>query len=172
MFAPFYKLLSKRLRDKMPELKQIALFMNQYNLTEEELPLFPPCCFIEFGEIPWRDTGLHIQEGDAEISFHLVMDFVLPTDNFDLEGFNALEYDTKVLDLMQKLHLALQGWDLKDQQGRIYTGAFTRSGTRPEPDAGGLSVWVVTYRCNVVDNSAYWERNKTEFIIPKVAVRK
>lgn len=172
MLATFYKLISKRLRDKLPELKQIALFTNQYNMTDEELPIFPPACFIEFGEIPWLDTGLHTQEGNADISFHLVMDFVLPTDGFDLAGFNAQEYDLKVLDLMQKLHLGLQGWQMRDQAGLAHASPFTRTSIRPEPDAGGLAVWIVTYRCSLIDNSANTERNKTEFVIPKLTVRK
>lgn len=171
MFATFYKLLSARLREKVPELRQIALYNGQYLNPEEELPVFPPACFIEFGEIPWQDTGLHTQQAEAEIYFHLAADFILPTDGFDMEHFNAQEFDVRVLDLLQKMHLALHGFQIKNAEG-FHSSEFTRSRTRPEPLPGGLSVWVVAYRCNLIDNTANRDRHQDEYIIPSLYVKK
>ncbi len=170
MLKEYYKLLVRQLHTKLPELRQIALFNNQYNQTELELPIFCPAVFIQFAAVPWKTTGLHTQESTATITFHLVMDYLMST-HHDAPLENQLQFDEQVLDMVQKLDECLQGWQAKDgEEGPVVSTELTRTDTDQDTGSDGLHVWQLTYTCELIDNTLNRDRDLIPVIIDSLNV--
>lgn len=172
MLKNYYKLLVQHLHTNMGELKQIALFNNQYNQTELELPVFCPAVFIEFADVPWKTTGLHTQEGTATLTFHLAMDYLMTT-HHDAPLQNQLQFDSQVLDTVQKLDEVLQGWHAKqviDGEPAILSTELVRTSTEQDTGADGLHIWRMSYSCELIDNTLNRDRNLEPFIIDSLNV--
>lgn len=154
----------------MPELKQIELWNDQYNRTDEDLPLMLPACFIDFGGIEWVTEGLHNQEGNCDIRFHLAMGFMLPNSNFGTGAWSANEYDAQVLDTMEKLHKALHGFQMKTENG-VKSTELTRVRTEQDTQSNAVHVWILTYRTRIFDSSTDRDKHRAEYTIPNLSVR-
>lgn len=169
MFHYYLHILSKRIRLEMPEIKQIELFNGQYINPADEIPLSLPAVFIEFGSVPWEDIGLHEQQGNLNISFHVLCEHLLHQRDYDLEEFNAQEYKSHVLDVVAKLHNTLQGWQMTLDE-KTYSTELTRINTQPSTDADGLHLWIVQYQCKAIDDTTNRDKDLTPFQIDSFTI--
>lgn len=165
MIATYYQLLIDRIKNKVPEIATVELFTNQYNHTNEERPIITPAVYIEFGNISWHDTGINTQEGLLTVNVHFVVPHLLSTDSID---FN--EYNIQVLELFQKLHLALQGYQIIDNNQYAHSTKLTRTSTQYDTNSDELQIWVNTYQCIIIDNSTNVDNNHQLFNIQNVTI--
>lgn len=168
MIKPYYKALRGHLTDTLPELQTIALYNGQYDFSELELPLLCPAVYIEFSSLPWITGGLHTQESDAEIRLHLVMDYLLQS-RADEAPWATEQYDLQVLDRVEALDKAMQGWQAVVDE-HTYSTELLRTTTEVDTAADGLQVWVMSYRCRLIDGELNRDRNLTEYLLPGVRV--
>lgn len=171
MLITFYKNLVAHLNNELPELRQIALFNNQYNQPELDLPVVCPAVFIEFADVPWKTTGLHTQESQATITFHLVMDYLMTT-HHDAPLANQNQFDVQVLKMVQKLDECLQGWHTIGQGKPVISTELVRVATQQDTAADGLHVWLMSYTCEFLDNTLNRDADLVPYQIPNLAVQK
>lgn len=165
MIATYYQLLVERIKNNVPEIATVELYTNQYNHTEEERPIITPAVYIEFGNISWHDTGINTQEGILTVNIHFVIPHLLPSDSID---FN--EYNIQVLELLQKLHLALQGYQMIDNNRYAHSTKLTRISTQHDTNSDGLQIWINTYQCTIIDNSSNADANHQPFNIQNLTI--
>lgn len=165
MLAIYYNLLQERIKNTVPEIEIVELYINQYNNTDKERPIITPAVYIEFSTINWHDTGINTQEGLLTINIHFVVSHLLPNNAID---FN--EYNIKVLELFQKLHLALQGYQMIDNNKYAFSTKLTRISTQYDTNSDGLQIWINTYQCTIIDNSSNADANHQSFNIQNLTI--
>lgn len=165
MLATYYQLINNRINEQVPEIATVELFSNQYNHTDEERPIITPAVYIEFGKITWHDTGLHTQEGILSLNIHLVVSHLLSVDTIDFAS-----YDIYVLELLQKLHLSLQGLQLIDTNQYAHSTPLTRVNTSYDISSDGLQIWINTYQCTIIDNSTNTDRNLQAYNLQNLTI--
>lgn len=170
MIALYYRLLVERLKNKVPALRQIELFNNQYNNTNEELPFALPACLIEFESINWRDTGNLTQEAEATITFHIIQTFMQHNRDFDSNYYNTIAYETQLLQTLQDVHLALHGWKMKDTNNYTYSTELVRRNWTPSSNNDALHIWLLTYTCTLIDNTTNRDNTSLPFTIPALNI--
>lgn len=165
MLATYYQLLIDRIKNNVPEITIVELFTNQYNHTEEERPIITPAVYIEFSNITWRDTGINTQEGLLTINIHFVVPHLLPANSDDLNIYNI-----QVLELLQKIHTSLQGFQMIDNNKYAHSTKLTRISTQYDANSDGLQIWINTYQCTIIDNSSNANNNSQLFNIQNVII--
>lgn len=169
MLKEFYSALRLHLATAMPELNTIALYNGQYDYSDMELPIVCPAVYIEFAALPWLTGGLHTQESEAEIKLHLVMDYMLQS-RYDEPPYHTASYDLEILDRIEALAKTMQGWQAVTN-GIAYSTELMRATTETELN-DGLHVWIMTYRCRLIDNSLNRDRDMIDYVLPGVGVSK
>jgi hypothetical protein len=149
MELEIYNAIKARIRDKVPEIKNVRLFNNQFKKLEEkkanENPFLFPSLLLEF-EFPSGilDLNLGIQQMDVRLITHL--------------GFESYkDEDENILALKQKVFKYLQHYNTAD-------GGFTpliRAGQQMDFDHDNLQVFKTEWLTNVKDFTAD-KRNITE----------
>lgn len=165
MLATYYQLLIDRIKNNVPEIATVELFANQYNNTDEERAIITPAVYIEFSNISWRDTGINTQEGLLTINIHFVVPHLLPANSEDLD-----KYNTQVLELLQKIHTSLQGFQMIDQNKYAHSTKLTRVSTQYDTNSDGLQIWINSYQCTIIDNSTNADNNNQLFNIQNVTI--
>lgn len=168
MIKIYYKALRSHLTEQLPEVQTIALYNGQYDLSEMELPLVCPAVYIEFSSLPWITGGLHTQEADAELRLHLVLDYLLQS-RVDEAPWATEQYDLQVLDRVEALDKAIQGWQAV-VDGKAYSTELLRTTTEADTAANGLQVWVMTYRCRLIDGGLNRDRDLTDYLLPGLRI--
>lgn len=163
MLATYYQLLVDRIRNNVPEIATVELFTNQYNHTEEECAIITPAVYIEFSNITWHDTGINTQEGILMVDIHFVVPHLLPANSTNIN-----EYNIQVLELLQKIHLTLQGFQMIDNNKYAHSTKLTRISTRYDTNSNGLQIWINTYKCTIIDNSSNLENEWMQYNIQNI----
>lgn len=143
-----YKDIKEKLTDEC-DLKHVALFNNQYERENVENPFLYPCAFIEFKPSTFKDLSVGVQQFDMVVTIHL--------------GFESYtEDDLKVLELKQKIYVALQ----RLQSG--YFALLSRVEERQNFDHGNTQVYEIDFRTTGKDYDADTRATKQVLVTPQV----
>lgn len=112
--------------NNQPILKRIDLYNNQFDTYEKDHPLPLPAVLVEIMPIAWARVKRGVQMGKVNIRFHLGQE--LYSDSF--QGSPSQSRALEVLDLVQKLYLALQNYQIPDcsPMERVQTTTDTQYG--------------------------------------------
>lgn len=144
--------------------KYVEMYNNQLLTQKEELPIVCPMVLIELGEFNWQTNGLHTQESDNEITFHLV--FQLHQDNRN--GMKTFELET--MDKVQEFCEALTGWQIKDEI--IRSSEFVRTKQRADNRFDQYKVHEINFLTRILDDSLNRNRRYKVPVTPDVFVVK
>ena len=101
MQLALYNVIKARL-EAITDLKYVALWNNQFEREEENVPFNYPCAFIEFTDINYVDDLNLRQRCNMLVNIHI--------------GFESYKTeDTSILTLKQTINAALHGKSLEDQ---------------------------------------------------------
>lgn len=139
--------LLARLSGEVPELKWTDAEEGQLDFYEVRPPVAFPCCLVEMSYFDCNDLSANNPRLQAcRIRATLTVAFD------DCASFNTKtplpvrETAMKRMDLLQKIHLALQGWwDDKFQK------PYSRQSCRPEKRSDGIKAYEVIYEAVVLD---------------------
>lgn len=96
MQLAIYNLLKARI-ETLTSLKYVALWNNQFEREDVNVPFNYPCCLIEFAQSSYYDNLNLRQVGTLQINLHL--------------GFKSFKTeDTDILQLKQDLNELVHGW--------------------------------------------------------------
>ena len=153
MITTLLKSIADHVATHLPNIKQVALYNEQWNYTEEELPVIPPAIYVEFGEIEWDDLGQKNQVGRLTINLHLVTEHLMP--EIDTHNSSLLnQYDVAIMQNLHQLFLAFHGWQPQDSEGNPLGQTWVRRRTYRQPRPNSLHVWVTSFETLVYDNTA------------------
>lgn len=171
-----YLAIVNRIRARVPEVKHIDLYNEQYLKQSEESPILTPAVFVQFSALPWQNQGDGTQEApDAEITLHLVADDY--EDTWQANDANIADSPAmRWIALIEKLHKAFNNFSpialylppgaatLPDDapsgsnapvaQTVWLSTDWQRSGQEPDTDADHLRVEKLTYSMCLFDYSA------------------
>lgn len=132
-----------KLKEQVPSINLIDYWNSQTEkLTQDEF-LTTPCVYLEFGAINWMDVGDGVQEGDCDITLHIVQDHLGAT--FDTAPDNA-QVGMVRMQLLQQIHEACNGFMEVD-----VLHPMTRSGSVLDTDADDTSKDTITYSTKLID---------------------
>lgn len=141
----FFEKVKQRLIDRVPEIKSIDLFNGQIENEKKENPIQFPACFIEFQSIDWTSKGRGIQQGIAAVKFYIAIE----TYKTGITGSaTAALSDTSILELITKIHVALNGFD-----DELFT-PLARSSEQQDIGHDNVLVWGVVYMTQLTDDGA------------------
>lgn len=157
MQATIFNTIASRIKAKMPEIRQIEIYNDQYNNIEDEAyPVFPPAAFIEFEDIEWSNLGELVQQAIVTVNIHIVTEHIAPF-KMNENSADVLAYAQSVTNLSGKLHQALHGFvpitPLSPAQP-IGISMFKRISTSQVQAPPTLHVWKTRFAFEVVDASA------------------
>ncbi len=122
----------------------MALFNNQYNREEEDIPYNRPAVFVEILPIKWeRKNG--IKRGTAEVVVHIVQDCFMDAvdgDPQEPDYLKLLEYPELIDDI------------LENSSGDTFGSPLENIATDPDTDHGNLLIIKQRYSC-VVERAVY-----------------
>lgn len=156
-----YHLIKNRVTSKVPELKEIDWFLNQYDPSGPGIIYTAPGLYIEFLPFDTQSLGGGVQMAAAEFRMHLVSDNVFdndkrirkttPTDHANLidKTYNAVyKYRGLLSDLPEFAALAGTENDFR------LINSIDRTGVVPPHNLSGLMVTVQSFRCVLYDHTA------------------
>lgn len=95
-----YKDITEALHDKVPEVSHIALWNQDVEYTEVDIPWPRPAVFVEFDTIEWErikpSTSAKCMRGKGKLRLHVVVDW-----NEDEEAYN------EAYGIIEKIWMAL-----------------------------------------------------------------
>jgi hypothetical protein len=116
-------------------LKYVALWNNQFEREDINIPFNYPCCFIEFPSADYIENLQGQQQGTMSIALHL--------------GFESYKTeDTDVLQLKQDLNQLIHGWSTP------YNSRFLRRSEIQSADHTNIQEFIITYTMQGFDYSA------------------
>ncbi len=160
MNTNLYNGIVTRLQAKVPELKTIKLFNDQFNHSNsdvnennDEQAFLYPCCFLEFTEIEYTTATSLLQSFTGILRLHI--------------GFES--YKNEELDmfaLKQKIYKALQGFQVSDVN--IF-GKLTRLRETTDTEHNNIYIYIQEYQISGKDADFSTEDEKVE-VTPPIAV--
>ena len=105
MYKFIYLLLKTRLKAKMPELKEVAMFEDQDSNAFKGGLLCSPGLYIQFKPTPTRSLGQGIQEADVEFDLILLSDSLADQDKKIHQAGKITHFD-----LADKVHKYVSGY--------------------------------------------------------------
>lgn len=151
-----FEKIKERLIAKVPELKTIGLFNNQFEKESENNPIGFPALFVEFDSIDWRSQQRGIQIGLSVIRFHIGVE----TYKTNFSGEQIWEpNDLEFLELVEKIHVAIHGFD------DVNFTPLLRVAESQNTDHDNVIVWDVVYQSQITDTGA-----ETRFSKPLIEV--
>ena len=146
--APYIS-IAAQLRAKVPSIKHIDLYYQQYLSAEakKQHPFNPPAVFIEYGDCEWVEQGKYIQEADTTFTLHCVT--TMMTDTMNIDQFDAGKQADKLapLALDTLVHAAMQRFTPDGccrEMWRVHT-VYDR-------DHDQLTVIKITYSCRLIED--------------------
>lgn len=128
----------RAVRDKLlteTGVETSRLYNSQFDNLDKENVFTFPAAFIEFAQLDYVSNAEGTQEGDARIRIYL--------------GYDSLKTeDLDVLDLMEEVHLALQGFLAVENSTplvRIYEGQDVNHDV--------VAVWLMDYTTKLTDTA-------------------
>lgn len=146
--------IKNRLIDRVPELKTIGLFNNQFSTEKKINPFVYPAAFIEFESFDWKQQGRGIQIGNAAVKIHVGFETYKTNISSTIPAFPE---DDLFFDLIAKIHVALNGFD-----NECFT-PLIRMNEQQDADHDNVLVWATTYGTQITDDGA-----ETRFAKPMI----
>jgi hypothetical protein len=171
MRAIYYTKLRDLIMRKNPSFLQVKLWNNQYLQSENNHPLVPPFCFIDFGDLVWESIGDGLQECEANIQLHIGVEFVLESDSLGNELASALQYDGNVLELFENFDLSINGVELWDGDNQLSSELVNVSASQV-PASDALHIWIFTYRARLFKDTTWRDADKNTIQLPGFKVTK
>lgn len=134
MQLAIYNALKARI-STLQALKYVALWNNQFEREDVNVPFNYPCCFIEFPAADYIENLQGQQQGTMTIALHL--------------GFESYKTeDTDILQLKQDLNQLVHGWSTP------YNSRFLRRSEVQSNDHTNVQEFIITYTMQGFDYSA------------------
>lgn len=134
MQLAIYNQLKTRI-STLQSLKYVALWNNQFEREDVNIPFNYPCCFIEFPSADYIENLQGQQQGTMSIALHL--------------GFESYKTeDTDILQLKQDLNALIHGWSTP------YNSRFLRRSEIQSADHTNIQEFIITYTMQGFDYSA------------------
>jgi hypothetical protein len=134
MQLAIYNQLKARI-STLQSLKYVALWNNQFEREDINIPFNYPCCFIEFPSADYIENLQGQQQGTMSIALHL--------------GFESYKTeDTDILQLKQDLNALIHGWSTP------YNSRFLRRSEIQSADHTNIQEFIITYTMQGFDYSA------------------
>ena len=134
MQLAIYNQLKARI-STLQSLKYVALWNNQFEREDVNVPFNYPCCFIEFPAADYIENLQGQQQGTMTIALHL--------------GFVSYKTeDTDILQLKQDLNQLVHGWSTP------YNSRFLRRSEVQSADHNNIQEFIITYTMQGFDYSA------------------
>lgn len=134
MQLAIYNALKARI-STLQSLKYVALWNNQFEREDVNVPFNYPCCFIEFPAADYIENLQGQQQGTMTIALHL--------------GFESYKTeDTDILQLKQDLNQLIHGWSTP------YNSRFLRRSEVQSADHTNVQEFIITYTMQGFDYSA------------------
>ena len=134
MQLAIYNALKARI-STLQSLKYVALWNNQFEREDVNVPFNYPCCFIEFPAADYIENLQGQQQGTMTIALHL--------------GFESYKTeDTDILQLKQDLNQLVHGWSTP------YNSKFLRRSEVQSADHTNVQEFIITYTMQGFDYSA------------------
>jgi hypothetical protein len=134
MQLAIYNALKARI-STLQSLKYVALWNNQFEREDVNVPFNYPCCFIEFASADYIENLQGQQQGTLSIALHL--------------GFESYKTeDTAVLQLKQDLNALVHNWSTP------YNSRFLRRSEIQSVDHTNVQEFIITYTLQGFDYSA------------------
>jgi hypothetical protein len=134
MQLAIYNALKARI-ETLAALKYVALWNNQFEREDVNVPFNYPCCFIEFASADYIENLQGQQQGTLSIALHL--------------GFESYKTeDTAVLQLKQDLNALVHNWSTP------YNSRFLRRSEIQSVDHTNIQEFIITYTLQGFDYSA------------------
>ena len=134
MQLAIYNQLKARI-ETLTALKYVALWNNQFEREDVNVPFNYPCCFIEFSNADYIENLQGQQQGTLSINLHL--------------GFESYKTeDTEVLQLKQDLNALVHNWSTP------YNSRFLRRSEVQSFDHTNIQEFIITYTMQGFDYTA------------------
>lgn len=134
MQLAIYNLLKARI-ETLAALKYVALWNNQFEREDVNVPFNYPCCFIEFASADYIENLQGQQQGTLSIALHL--------------GFESYKTeDTAILQLKQDLNALVHNWSTP------YNSRFLRRSEIQSVDHTNVQEFIITYTLQGFDYTA------------------
>lgn len=146
LLSYMYLSLMKRLQERVPGIKHIDLFNNQFIMEGEEMPRKCPAVLIEFKPIIFKSVGNRRQEGEMNIDIHIGSEVIQEVSSRENERIR--DKGLSHLELVDKVTNATMGFTDNDVFGTI-----TRTGYSPDNNHDKVKVDIVSFKCRVVDDA-------------------
>jgi len=134
MQLAIYNDLKQRI-STLAALKYVALWNNQFEREDVNVPFGYPCCFIEFADTTYVDDLNLRQRGTLQINIHL--------------GFESYKTeDTDILQLKQDLNELIHGWSTPNNT------KFLRRSETQNFDHTNIQDYIISYQVTGLDLSS------------------
>ena len=134
MQLSIYNDLKQRI-STLAALKYVALWNNQFEREDVNVPFNYPCCFIEFADTSYVDDLNLRQRGLLQINIHL--------------GFESYKTeDTDILQLKQDLNELIHGWSTPNNT------KFLRRSETQNFDHTNIQDYIISYQVTGLDLSS------------------
>ena len=131
MQLSIYNDLKQRI-STLAALKYVALWNNQFERENVNVPFGYPCCFIEFADTSYVDDLNLRQRGTLQINIHL--------------GFESYKTeDTDILQLKQDLNELIHGWSTPNNT------KFLRRSETQNFDHTNIQDYIISYQVTGLD---------------------
>jgi hypothetical protein len=130
---------------RVPEIKTIDLFNNQFERESKNNPVKFPCCFIEFENFDWKSQSGGIQIGNLVVKFHIGFE-TYKTNNSS--GRPDESNDIDFLDLIEKIHTSINMFNTEN------FNPLLRVTEQQNTDHDNVLTWVVSYSTMITDDGA------------------
>jgi hypothetical protein len=134
MQLAIYNLLKARI-ETLAALKYVALWNNQFEREDVNVPFNYPCCFIEFASADYIENLQGQQQGTLSIALHL--------------GYESYKTeDTAILQLKQDLNALVHNWSTP------YNSRFLRRSEIQSVNHTNVQEFIITYTLQGFDYTA------------------
>ena len=131
MQLAIYNDLKQRI-STLAALKYVALWNNQFEREDVNVPFGYPCCFIEFADTSYVDDLNLRQRGTLQVNIHL--------------GFESYKTeDTDILQLKQDLNELIHGWSTPNNT------KFLRRSETQNFDHTNIQDYIISYQVTGLD---------------------
>jgi len=145
MKKELFEAIKARLVARVPAIKTIALFNDQFNNEQKNNPFKYPVCLIEFDSFDWKSQSRGIQVGTLNVRFHLGVE----TYKTNLSsGRTDQPNDLEFFDLIAAVHVAVNMFD-----AYFFTPLLRVSETQ-DTNHDNILVWVAEYKTQITDDNA------------------
>jgi len=163
MISFIYKTLEYFITQRVPEIKYVSLYNNQFNNIEINRPINYPAVLIEILPIQFNDLLHNVQYSPVSVNIHLGTEIYNSFDRGDNNQTRSFEH----LSLLDKLYIGLNRANselLPDElKNELYIqGGFKRTGLRLNSYNTTINQSIITGNFIFFDNSAITRYNTIE----------